>query len=207
MSNKNARSAFEPKKSARKNRPGNSGTLLVAALIIFAAALGAPAAEKLTNTDCLDCHLDPTTTRKVEGKIVSLIFPTNSFAKSVHAKLECVDCHRGITDLVHPSKLPPPSCIGCHETRGRQRKQRRITRLAFTASAMSWAHPARPVAGLPWLPQILPAKQADSPVFKLNLPRNVRQLPQQPGAHQEYQMKYPRSRVAIHGQHPWAGLA
>src|SRR4051812_32389878 len=171
MSNKKARSAFEPKKLARKNRPGNSGTLLVAALIIFAAALGAPAAEKLTNTDCLDCHLDPTTTRKVEGKIVSLIFPTNSFAKSVHAKLECVDCHRGITDLVHPSKLPPPSCIGCHETRGKHEEAAKDYAnsihgvshvLGASGAASCWdCHGSH---------QILPAKQADSPVFKLNLP-------------------------------------
>ena len=58
---------------------------LVIGLWLSAAIAGA--AEQIKNSDCLDCHLDPTTTRKVDGKVVSLLFPTNSFAKSVHAKL------------------------------------------------------------------------------------------------------------------------
>src|SRR5258708_37067014 len=91
-----------------------SGALLI---ICWLASGSAGAVEKFTNADCLDCHLDPSTTRKVDGKTVSLLFPTNSFQKSVHAKLDCVDCHTGIKDLVHPSKLPPPKCAGCHETR------------------------------------------------------------------------------------------
>ena len=28
--------------------------------------------------------------------------------------LDCVDCHTGIKDLVHESKLPPPDCNACH---------------------------------------------------------------------------------------------
>ena len=73
------------------------------------------AAATFNNSDCLDCHLDPTTTRKVDGKTISLVFPTNAFNESVHAKLNCMDCHPGIKDLVHESKLPPPNCAGCHE--------------------------------------------------------------------------------------------
>jgi formate dehydrogenase gamma subunit len=73
----------------------------------------ASAAEKFTNADCLDCHLDPNTTWSVNGKTVSYIFPTNSFQMSVHARLACVDCHIGITNLVHDT-LPPPDCTQCH---------------------------------------------------------------------------------------------
>ena len=49
--------------------------------------------EKLANSDCLGCHLDPGTTRVVDGKTESLVFPTKTFAHSVHANLQCVDCH------------------------------------------------------------------------------------------------------------------
>src|SRR5215469_13968729 len=76
----------------------------------------ARADDKLANSDCLDCHTDPTTTRVVAGKTVPLpVFPTNSFFKSVHAKLNCTDCHNGVKELVHNPGLPPPDCTGCHE--------------------------------------------------------------------------------------------
>jgi len=78
----------------------------------------ASAQEKFSNADCLDCHLDPGTTRTVNGKTVSLLFPTNAFQKSVHARLACVDCHAGIKELVHDHPLPPPDCNHCHEKEG-----------------------------------------------------------------------------------------
>src|SRR5215472_16784776 len=100
----------------------NLVSLAAIIILIVTSAGSAPAVQEsaalqpqFSNTDCLDCHLDPSTTRKVDGKTISLMFPTNSFRKSVHAKLNCVDCHTGIKDLVHPSKLPPPNCLTCHE--------------------------------------------------------------------------------------------
>src|ERR1017187_10316514 len=45
-------------------------------LFVFWLCFGlfsAAAAEVFKNSDCLDCHLDPATTRKVDGKTVSLI--------------------------------------------------------------------------------------------------------------------------------------
>src|SRR5208282_1232270 len=53
---------------------------------------------KFANSDCLACHLDSNTTRVVNGKTESLVFPTNAFQKSVHAHVACVDCHTGIKD-------------------------------------------------------------------------------------------------------------
>ena len=76
------------------------------------ASTNAP--EKFANSDCLACHLDPNTTRVVNGKTESLVFPTNDFQRSVHANLACVDCHTGIKDLVH-DPLGPPNCTPCHE--------------------------------------------------------------------------------------------
>ena len=42
-----------------------------------------------------------------------------AFRKSVHGKLNCVDCHAGITETPHPSKLPPPQCATCHAAEAR----------------------------------------------------------------------------------------
>src|SRR5580698_1910499 len=80
---------------------------------LWLSGLAATAQDKFANADCLNCHLDPSTTRVIDGKTESLVFPTNSFANSVHAKLACVDCHTGIKDLVH-DPLGPPSCVVCH---------------------------------------------------------------------------------------------
>ena len=38
--------------------------------LLFSAA----AAESFANSDCLDCHLDPTTSRTVNGKTVKFLF-------------------------------------------------------------------------------------------------------------------------------------
>ncbi|HEY5234045.1 MAG TPA: hypothetical protein VIK35_10985 [Verrucomicrobiae bacterium] len=50
------------------------------------------------------------TTRTVNGKAESLVFPTNAFVHSVHASLNCVDSHTDVKDLVH-DPLGPPDCM------------------------------------------------------------------------------------------------
>jgi len=89
-----------------------SGWICLLACLALAEVCAA-AGEKLANADCLECHLDPTTTWIVDGKTVSIIFPTNAFQMSVHAGLTCVDCHINVTNLVH-DPLPPPDCTHCH---------------------------------------------------------------------------------------------
>jgi cytochrome b subunit of formate dehydrogenase len=171
-------------------------TFLGLGLALAASSLGA--AEKFSNTDCLDCHLDPGTTRKVDGKTVSLLFPTNVFRGSVHAKLNCVDCHQGIKDLVHESKLPPPACGSCHEKEARA--------YAGSIHGMSHAMGASGAANC-WDCHgghgVLPAKNPSSPVFKLNLPQTCAKCHSNPGLTKEYQMKYPDAASqymdSIHG--------
>ena len=111
--------ASVPRRRATVTRLRAAGMVWICLLACFRfAGIGALAQDtapvsapgKFDNSDCLDCHLDPNTTRVVKGKTESLVFPTNTFAHSVHAKLACVDCHPGIKDLVHESPLPPPHC-------------------------------------------------------------------------------------------------
>jgi cytochrome b subunit of formate dehydrogenase len=166
---------------------------------VFAGITAAAAAEKFSNTDCLDCHLDPTTTRTVQGKVIPLVFPTNAFAKSVHALLECVDCHEGIKDLVHESKLPPPACAGCHEKEAKEYAAsiHGVSHtLGASGAASCWdCHGAHDIG---------PVKHADSPVFKLNLPQTCAKCHSNPGLTEEYQMKYPEAAAqyqdSIHGR-------
>ncbi|MCA9727156.1 MAG: cytochrome c3 family protein [Candidatus Eisenbacteria bacterium] len=55
----------------------------------------------VTNDECLDCH----------------DFPSDRFAKSVHADLECVDCHEDadVEELPHEEELSPVYCGNCHD--------------------------------------------------------------------------------------------
>ena len=171
------------------------------------AAEPAPAApEVFPNADCLDCHNDPSNTRTVNGKSVPLeLFTTNRFEKSVHANLNCVDCHVGIKDLVHESKLPPPNCINCHEPK--ESHQKAAAQYATSIHGVSHTLGASGAASC-WdchgSHDILPVTDGHSPVFKLNLPRTCAACHSNEGLTQEYQMKHPEAAShymdSIHGQ-------
>ena len=177
----------------------NTMFLLLSALFFLFAVASPRAAEAFKTSDCLDCHLDPTTTRKVDGKVVSLIFPTNSFAKSVHSQLDCVDCHEGIKELVHASKLPPPNCTGCHEQEGKEYATSihgLSHALGASGAAQCWdCHGSH---------DIVPVKHGDSPVFKLNLPQTCAKCHSNTKLSAEYEMKHPEAASqymeSIHGR-------
>ena len=144
------------------------------------ASAATNAVAKLANSDCLDCHTDPSNTRMVNGQKVPLaVFPTNSFARSVHSMLDCTDCHTGVKELVHAANLPPPDCSGCHDKEAKD--------YATSIHGMSHAMGASGAAQC-WdchgSHGILPVKDPSSPVFKMNLPVDLRQVPQQPEPHQ-----------------------
>jgi cytochrome b subunit of formate dehydrogenase len=175
-------------------------------LLLSFGLVSTNAAETFSNADCLDCHTDPANMRKVDGKDAPLaLFPTNTFPKSVHGKLNCVDCHVGIKDLVHDSKLPPPNCVACHESKPSHEQAAKdyagsihgaSHTLGASGAASCWdCHGAH---------EISPVKQADSPVFKLNLPRTCAGCHSNPGLTKEYQMKFPEAAAqyndSIHGR-------
>jgi len=77
----------------------------IISLILFSTqAQAAPSTSvKITRQDCLECHADN------DPVINPEILDT-----SVHQGLNCVDCHRDITDLPHPDKLKRVDCSVCH---------------------------------------------------------------------------------------------
>ena len=175
---------------------------------LFAAAADAPAkaADAFSNQDCLDCHSDPSNTHHVNGKLVPMpVFPTNGFAQSVHGKLSCVDCHNGVKDLVHETKLPPPNCVGCHEAPANH--EQAAHDYAGSIHGMSHALGASGAANC-WdchgSHEMLPVKDPESPVFKLNLPHTCANCHSNPGLTSEYQMKHPEAAAlymdSIHGR-------
>jgi cytochrome b subunit of formate dehydrogenase len=67
-------------------------SFLLAALL----TLGAAGSAAASNRSCLACHTSP-------------LFDAQAFAGSVHARLECADCHRGFNLDLHRAAPPPPS--------------------------------------------------------------------------------------------------
>jgi cytochrome b subunit of formate dehydrogenase len=171
-----------------------------------------PAAETLANADCLECHTDAALTRKVAGKTLPLaVVETNRFAQSIHGKLNCTDCHQGIKDLVHESKLPPPQCVACHPSQTSHEAADKAyeasihgmsrTMGASAAAACADCHGFPERRDVHYIPA---AKDPASPVFKLNLPRTCVRCHSNPGITKEYQMKYPEVAAeysdSIHGR-------
>jgi cytochrome b subunit of formate dehydrogenase len=118
------------------------------------------------NSECMDCHEAELKPRK-RGQAPEWIgVKPEVFAKSVHAKLNCVDCHVTIAETPHPSKLPPAQCATCH---GKQADQ--YARSIHGISHQMGASDAASCASCHGTHDMVPVKQADSPVFKLNLPK------------------------------------
>ena len=173
-------------------------TLLGAASAGFAATTNA--AAKFSSADCLGCHSDPANKRVVNGHSEMMpLFPTNGFLKSVHSALDCVDCHDGIKELVHGKNLPPPNCAGCHE------KEQKV--YAQSIHGMSHSMGASGAAQC-WdchgSHQMLPVKNVESPVYKMNLPETCAKCHSNTNLNREYQIEFPEAASqymdSIHGR-------
>ncbi len=136
------------------------------AAVAPAAAEITPPGPVVANTDCMDCHeaeLIPAANGKPEhwdGIRAEL------FTRSVHGGLNCIDCHASITSADHPAELPPAQCASCH--------QDEVAQYATSIHGMSHqmgASEAASCASCHGTHDMVPVKQFDSRVFKLNLPK------------------------------------
>ncbi|MDQ5980416.1 MAG: hypothetical protein QG602_3393 [Verrucomicrobiota bacterium] len=126
----------------------------------------AAAPTVVPNSECMDCHEAEFKARKKGQPKEWIGVQPEFFGKSVHGKLNCVDCHSTITEPEHPSKLPPAQCASCHEQAVGQ----------FSKSIHGMSHEmgssdAASCASCHGTHYMVPVKQADSPVFKFNLPK------------------------------------
>ncbi len=100
--------------------------LVAGALLYLSAMLGfAPAhatPPKLDNAGCQTCHDGKHGKLEVPAadgeKRALLAVDTDKYSKSVHAKMECVACHKEIVDNEAPHKkvvgVPKAECAQCH---------------------------------------------------------------------------------------------
>jgi len=92
-----------------------AGWILGGMLLASAPASAQPAAAPPTNDDCQACHAEPSLVRE-NGQPVAV--PPETFAKSVHASLTCVDCHADLAsgaEFPHPPQLARVNCATCHD--------------------------------------------------------------------------------------------
>jgi len=155
--------------------------------------------EPVPNSECLDCHEAEFKPRKKGQEPEWIGVRPEHFAKSVHGKLNCVDCHTAITEPDHPSKLPAAQCSSCHANEVKQ--------YATSIHGMSHqmgASDAASCASCHGTHEMVPVKQLDSPVFKLNLPQTCGACHDDPKMTKDYRMGKSEAAAhyldSIHGQ-------
>ena len=129
-----------------------AAAVYVAGTLGSGPALAAPAKEaspaaaaKLDNAACQGCHDGKKGKLEMLGsngepRAVKAVIP-DKYAKSVHAKMECVACHLEITDNVSPHQIAKgvkkAECAKCHldlwEETGKQGKTAEKPRLGIVA--------------------------------------------------------------------------
>ena len=110
---------------------------IMAGVVCVAGALPgyAAAADKLDNAGCLSCHdgkKDKIEVDTAQGEKRALhIVKPDPYAKSVHGDMQCVACHKDITDNEAPHKkgaAPKASCVSCHEQLWETVKKDKLTK-------------------------------------------------------------------------------
>jgi cytochrome b subunit of formate dehydrogenase len=171
-------------------------------LVFGAWCFEASAADKNPNSACLDCHSDKTLYKtNAAGQGISLFMDEALLAFSVHRTNTCASCHADISSK-HPDDnvaAKPVSCAQCHEEPGKQ--------YASSIHGMSHAMGASGAANCTdchGTHRVLAAKNPDSSVYKLNLPRTCASCHTNAALTKEYQMRFPEAASqyldSIHGR-------
>lgn len=151
------------------------------------------------NSDCMDCHEAEFISPKQGAPEQWVGVRPELFAKSVHGALNCVDCHASITETPHDDVLPPAQCATCHEDAVNQ-----YATSIHGMSAKMGGTDAASCASCHGTHEMVPVKQLDSPVFKLNLPQTCGTCHDNAKLTTEYRMGQSEASAhyldSIHGQ-------
>ncbi|MFC2102858.1 cytochrome b/b6 domain-containing protein [Bacteroidota bacterium] len=86
-------------------------------IIIFACSVVIAEFPAQSKDDCFVCHDDEEFTTEIDGKEISLNINPAKFIKSVHKKLDCVNCHIGYDpeEEPHNENANKVNCLKCHQ--------------------------------------------------------------------------------------------
>ena len=174
-------------------------------LLVWAAvpvmANAEPARELIANDTCLGCHEDKDLTKDLpDGNKRSLFVDEKIRQSSVHAKVNCADCHADLT-AEHPDDAKvakPVECASCHKEEARiyAGSIHGLSRAMGSSGAAS-------CTSCHGTHDMLSPKNPNSPTFKLNLARTCAKCHDNKGLNDEYRMRFPnvaaQYRDSIHG--------
>ena len=100
------------RRGANRNNPRTMPLLrgAITCVLLLLAAL----AHATDNETCLACHDDLSFSKERDGQTISLHVDPQSFQKSVHGALDCIDCHDDASED-HPETLARVNCGNCHD--------------------------------------------------------------------------------------------
>lgn len=106
-----------------------------AACLALLAPRAALAADKLDNAGCLECHDSSRKKIEVPGKDdekrVLAHINAGKFGKGIHGDMQCVECHKDITDSkanhAKAADIKPANCVTCHETLWETARKEKLT--------------------------------------------------------------------------------
>jgi len=163
---------------------------------------GIARADPLTNQSCLDCHEFTPPDKKdkdTESNPAIETLRVGPYSKSVHGKLQCIDCHVGIPDIPHDDKLPPAQCASCHE-----KESKAYANSIHGMSHLMGASGAATCTNCHGYHEILPVNDVASPVNKFNLAQTCAKCHSNGKLTEEYRIGSPQAPKdyadSIHGQ-------
>jgi cytochrome b subunit of formate dehydrogenase len=152
---------------------------------------------------CLNCHQDPAVLARVSRPGRTLVLDPAALERSVHAGLDCTDCHTQLAgaepDRPHAPRLGPPTCQTCHDDVARVYSGsvhgRAAARGARDVALCGDCHGAH---------DIVKVKDPASRVHKLKLPFTCARCHQNPELARQHGIKAPLAArqylESIHGR-------
>ena len=100
-----------------KKRKTNNIIPIIGIIISFIIYANSPIYAQ-SSDECFECHDDKTLEGTRLGKTFSAYINPTLFTRSVHGKINCVDCHSDIDLDEHPDdeKVKKVNCGNCHKT-------------------------------------------------------------------------------------------
>ena len=162
-------------------------------LFCYAAVAAEPTASDhqaaIPNDKCLECHGEKDLTKDLpNGRQLSLFVDEKIRQASVHARLDCADCHADLTDK-HPDDSKPAKPVACAECHKDQSDQYAAS-IHGVSRAMG-SSGAATCTSCHGTHDMLSPSNPNSPVFKLNLARTCAKCHDNKGITDEYRMRFP----------------
>jgi DnaJ-class molecular chaperone len=140
--------------------------LFLGCCIAFIVDVTCVRAQPLSKDVCLGCHSVPSLEKSRDGKTISLHVDRKLFEQSIHGAFDCTTCHSDVSQIPHGAELKRVECSTCHADAFKD-----YTSSVHGQAAAKAVNDAATCASCHGSHNIQPAKNPQSQVYPLNLPR------------------------------------